>query len=180
MDEVHTKMRYPAAMRWLHWSIFGLVLIAYVLINIFEWFPRGSVARMNILASHYLVGLAVLLLVLPRFWLRKQHGAPPIVPPLDRWTDRLGKITHFALYLFLLIQPILDIVTLQIAGKSVSLFGIALLPSFVAAPDRAFAHQLEDIHATIGEVFYWVIGLHILAALWHHFGRRNNALKRMV
>ncbi|MEO8460649.1 MAG: cytochrome b [Dokdonella sp.] len=172
--------RYPASMRWLHWSIFGFVLIAYVLINIFEWFPRGSAARMNILTSHYLAGLAVLLLILPRVWLRKQHVAPPIVPSLDRWSDLLYKITHLALYLFLLIQPILGIVTLQIAGKSVSWFGVTLLPSFVATPDRAFAHQFEDIHATLGEIFYWVIGLHILAALWHHFGRRDNTLKRMV
>ena len=40
--------------------------------------------------------------------------------------------------------------------------------------------KLHDIHVTVAEVFYWVIGLHILAALWHHFGRRDDTLKRML
>ena len=85
-----------------------------------------------------------------------------------------------ALYLFLLIQPILGIITLQIGGKPVTLFGFTLLPSFVDLPNRALSHQWEDIHGTIGTIFYYVIGLHILASLWHHFGRRDNTLKRML
>lgn len=172
--------RYPRSMRRLHWVIFALVLVAYVLGNIFDLFPRRSPERINILGTHYLVGVCILLLALPRFWLRKQHGTPPIVPPLDRWTKLLGMLTHYALYAFLLIQPLLGIITLQIAGKSITLFGVTLLPSFVATPDRDLGHWFEDIHVTVAEVFYWVIGLHILAALWHHFGRRDDALKRML
>ena len=46
--------------------------------------------------------------------------------------------------------------------------------------NRALSHQLEDIHSTIGTFFYYVIGLHILAALWRHFGRHDNTLKRIL
>lgn len=172
--------RYPQAMRRLHWIIFTLVLVAYVLGNIFDLFPRRTAERINILGAHYIVGICVLLLTLPRFWLRKQHGTPPIVPPLDRWANLLAKLSHFAMYAFLLIQPLLGLITLQIAGKSITLFGVTLLPSFVATPDRDRGHWFEDIHVTAAEVFYWVIGLHILAALWHHFGRRDDTLKRML
>ena len=84
MGSVEPVNRYPASMRRLHWIIFVLVLIAYVLGNVFDLFPRRSPERLNILGAHYLVGISVLLLTLPRFWLRKQHGSPPIVPPLDR------------------------------------------------------------------------------------------------
>jgi cytochrome b561 len=89
-------------------------------------------------------------------------------------------VTHLALYLFLLIQPILGIITLQVGAKPVTLFGITLLPAFVAAPNRVLSHQLEHIHGTLGTVFYYVIGLHIAAALWHHFVRRDNTLQRML
>lgn len=180
MGSVEPVNRYPASMRRLHWIIFVLVLIAYVLGNVFDLFPRRSPERLNILGAHYLVGISVLLLTLPRFWLRKQHGSPPIVPPLDRWANMLAKVTHFAIYAFLLIQPLLGIITLQIGGKPISLFGVTLLPSFLATPDRELGHWFEDIHVTVAEVFYWVIGLHILAALWHHFGRRDDTLKRML
>ena len=32
----------------------------------------------------------------------------------------------------------------------------------------------------IGQAFYWVIGAHIVAALWHHLFRRDDTLKRML
>src|SRR5450755_4659866 len=180
MAVTNSPARYTAPMRWMHWSVFVLVLAAYVFINLFELFPRGSTARANILASHYLAGLAVLLLVLPRFWLRSRHSIPAIVPPLDRWVDLLGKTTHFALYLFLLVQPVLGVITLQVGGKPVSLFGFTMVPAFVGTPDRDLSHQLEKIHGTIGTIFYWVIGLHVLAAVWHHCIRRDNTLRRMI
>lgn len=164
-------------MRWMHWCTFVLVLAAYVFINLFELFPRGSEARANVLACHYLAGLAVLLLVLPRFWLRSRHLIPAIAPPLDRWVDLLGKTIHFALYVFLLVQPVLGVITLQVGGKPVSLFGFTLVPVFASTPDRDSSHQLEEIHGAIGTIFYWVVGLHILAALWHHFIRKDNTLR---
>lgn len=172
--------RYAASVRWMHWTVFALVLLAYVCINLFEQFPRGSATRANVLAAHFTAGLAVLLLVLPRLLLRLRNGRPPIVPPPPRWTELLGNLTHVALYLFLLIQPILGIITLQVAGKPVTLFGWTVLPSFVDLPDRALSHQLEDIHGSIGTIFYYVIGLHILAAFWHHFGRRDSTMRRML
>ena len=107
MADEQSASRYPQSMRRLHWAIFVLVLVGYVLGNIFDWFPRRTPERINILGAHYLVGICVLLLTLPRFWLRKQHGSPPIAPPLDRWTNLLAKLTHYAMYAFLLIQPLL-------------------------------------------------------------------------
>ena len=172
--------RYAAPLRWLHWAIFALVLLAYVFINLFELFPRGSAPRLNTLGAHYLAGMAVLLLVLPRLAVRLTHADPPILPPPDRWTQLLGKLTHLALYAFLIAQPIMGIVTLQIAGKPVSLFGVTVVPALFGPGDRALAHQWEDIHGEVGEIFYYVIGLHIAAALWHHFGRRDNTLRRML
>lgn len=180
MAKMDSPLRYAAPMRWMHWCVFAFVFAAYLFINLFELFPRGSEARANILASHYMAGLAVLLLMLPRFWLRSRNVIPPIVPPLDSWINLLGKATHFALYAFLLLQPVLGVITLQVGGKPVSLFGFTLFPVFVSAPDRDLSHQLEKIHGTIGTIFYWVIGLHILAALWHHFIKRDNTLRRMI
>lgn len=180
MSNHDLNSRYAASNRWMHWIIFSLVLLAYLFINVFELFPKGSATRMNVLAAHFVAGLAVLLLVLPRLLLRIRNGQPPISPPPPRWSELMGKITHVALYAFLLVQPILGVLTLQIGGKAVTLFGVTLLPSFVSQPDRSLGHQLENIHSWVGTIFYYVIALHILAALWHHYGRRDNTLKRML
>ncbi len=180
MAPIKPSSRYVASIRWMHWVIFALVLLAYICINLFEQFPKGSATRGNVLAAHYTAGLAVLLLVLPRLLLRLRNGRPSILPTPPRWTELLGNVTHVALYLFLLIQPILGIITLQIGGKPVTLFGVTLLPAFVSPPNKVLSHQFEDIHSTLGTIFYYVIGLHILAAFWHHFARRDNTLKRML
>jgi cytochrome b561 len=180
MPSTEPRLRFAAPLRWMHWIIFALVLLAYVCINVFDLFPKGSLSRANVLAAHFAAGLAVLLLVLPRLLLRKRHGRPPVSPPPARWTELLGNLTHVALYLFLLVQPLLGVATLQVAGKPVVLFGMTLLPVFYGPADRALSHRLEDLHGTIGTLFYYVIALHILAALWHHFGRRDNTLQRML
>lgn len=180
MASTEPHARYVAPARWLHWAIFALVALAYLLINLFELFPRGSATRGNVLASHYTAGLAVLLLVLPRLVVRLRNRPPPILPPPPRWSEWLGNLTHLALYLFLVIQPVLGIITLQIGAKPVVLFGVTLLPAFTDIPDRVLSHRIEHIHATLGTVFYYVIGLHIAAALWHHFGRRDDTLQRML
>ncbi|MHB1272431.1 MAG: cytochrome b [Rhodanobacter sp.] len=180
MSSIDRQPRFAAPLRRMHWIMFALVLLAYLFINLFELFPKGSATRANILASHFLAGLAVLLLVLPRLWLRSRHARPAITPPLGHWEELLSKLTHAALYLFLLVQPILGVTTLQVGGKSVTLFGVTVLPALLGAPDRALSHQLENIHSWVGTIFYYVIGLHILAALWHHYRRHDDTLKRML
>ena len=55
----------------------------------------------------------------------------------------------------------------------------AAMPALLAE-NKDLAHQLEDLHGGIGEAFYWVIGLHVLAALYHHLVRRDDTLRRMV
>ena len=180
MPHSTTPSRYPRALRWLHWTIFALVLIAYLAVNLHRYFPRGSALRSDVLAAHFLTGIAVLLLVLPRLAARFAHPHPPILPPPSRPTDALARLTHLALYLFLIVQPLMGVVTLQVAGKPVALFGVTLLPALFGPGDRRLGHQWEHVHGTVGEVFYYVIGLHILAALWHHFVRRDNTLRRML
>ena len=172
--------KYSPLLRWIHWSSFVLVTLAYVAINVRGLFPRGSDGRANALAFHALAGIAVLLLVLPRLAARFAQPVPAILPPLDRWNQALSRLTQTALYAFLITQPIMGIVTLQLAGKPIHLFGVTVLPVFFSAGDPQLAHRWEDIHGLVGEVFYYVIGLHILGALWHHFGRKDNTLRRMI
>ncbi|HEY9130870.1 MAG TPA: cytochrome b [Dyella sp.] len=171
--------RYTPLLRRLHWIIFGLVLVAYIAINLREMLPRGS-GRGDALALHALSGIVVFLLVLPRLFVRLTNAHPPIVPGLDRFSLILSKATHAALYLFLVVQPIMGIVTVQLAGKPLVLFGMTVVPPLFGPGNHALAKQWEDIHGTVGTAFYYVIGLHILAALWHHFGRKDNTLRRML
>ena len=171
--------RYRPGQRWLHWGVALLVAVAYAAIEFRGEFERGTLARTLMVQTHFWVGLAVLALLLPRVLLRLRHGAPPITPPLPAWQAWPAMALHLALYAFLLVQPLLGLATAWADGKEVMLpFVDAVLPALLA-PDEALAHSLEDLHGTIGDVFYWVIGLHILASIYHHLLRRDDTLRRM-
>ena len=92
----------------------------------------------------------------------------------------LSKLVHLALYAFFIVMPLLGMATAWSDGKAILIpFTGVALPALLPE-NRALAHQLEDLHGTIGEVFYWVIGAHVLAAIWHHAFRRDDTLKRML
>jgi len=172
--------RYARSARQLHWLMAGLVILAYALILSRVQFERGSLERQWVVLSHFWVGLLVLALVLPRLWVRHRHPVPPITPPLAASLEVVGRLTHYALYGFLLAQPLLGLFTVWLTIGEVKIPSSTwALPSPFAV-DPELAKSLKGVHIWLGKAFYWVIGLHVLAALWHHLIRRDDTLKRML
>ena len=174
------RPRYAPALRRLHWLMAVLVLAAYLLIEQRGLFPRGSAPRAAMVQGHFWVGITVFVLVWWRLAIRLRSGAPPITPAADRYSALAAKLVHLALYAFFVVMPLLGLATAWSDGKAVMIpfTGIAL-PALLAQ-NEALAHRLEDLHGTIGQVFYWVIGAHILATAWHHLVRGDDTLKRML
>ncbi len=172
--------RYSPFLRYSHWITFALVALAYATINARKLFPRGSPERLLSTETHFWLGIAVLVITVPRIVARLRQRAPAIAPPQGT-ADRIAAGTaHVALFVFLVVQPILGIVARMATGRGI---GIPLtdlaIPSLMVA-DKAFAKSVEHLHVFVGEAFYYVIGVHILAALWHWLARRDNVLQRMV
>lgn len=63
-------------------------------------------------------------------------------------------------------------------GDPVLFFG-AQLPHLIGR-DKALYDTLKAIHETIGTIGYYLIGLHAAAALFHHYGVRDNTRVRML
>ncbi len=173
-----TSPRYSATSRRLHWLMAALVVLAYVLINSRGWFEKGSALRLSVVQGHFWVGIAVFALVLPRLLARLAGPTPAIVPPLNPLTHAASKITHVALYAFLLLQPAMGMLVVFLERGGIPLGGLMLPSPFEM--NQHLAHRIEDLHITVGTAFYYVIALHIVAVLWHHFVRRDNVLKRML
>lgn len=171
--------RYPRGVRWLHWLGFVLVLIAYVSINARVLFEKGTPERLLMAESHFLAGVLVMALALPRI-LRRWAVAMPAVVPVPSLPERLLAMSvQAALYAFLIVEPLLGVVTRMAQGRDIGLpFTEYAIPAVIAA-DPALAATCERLHIGIGEAFYYVIGLHVLAALWHGMVRRDGVLRRM-
>ena len=184
MDPTTTPLppeaRYTRRARLFHWWMFGFVALAYLLINLVELYERGTPARRAVMQSHFLAGLVVLALVLPRLLHRLRNKPPPIVPPIASWEAMGAKLTHALLYVFLFVQPLLGLLTVWTGGRGVGIPGTQLQIPSPLVENHDLHEFLEEIHVLVGTAFYFVIALHIAAALWHHFGRRDTTLRRMT
>ncbi|GAB2667767.1 cytochrome b [Arenimonas aestuarii] len=174
------KSRYAPSRRALHWGIAVLMVLAYVFILGRENFERGSEARQAMVQAHFWIGLAILALMLPRLLLMFSRPAPPVSPPLPAWQSLPAKGLHLLLYLMLVLQPVLGLLTAWTDGKELLLpFTQVVVPPLLS-PDEDLAHRLEELHELVGTAFYWLVGLHVAAALYHHFIRRDDTLRRMT
>src|SRR3982750_808293 len=109
--------RYSRRSRLFHWWMFGFVALAYLLINLVDLFERGTTGRRFVLQSHFWAGLVVLALVLPRLLHRLRNAPPPTVPPIASWEVSLSRVTHLLLYVFLVVQPLLGVLSVWLGGR---------------------------------------------------------------
>ena len=174
------RSRYTLSRRAFHWIIFVLMVLAYIFIEGRVNFERGTVARLAMVQAHFWVGLSILALMLPRLLLAYSQPAPAVSPPLPAWQAFPARAIHLLLYAMLVAQPVLGLLTAWTDGKQVLLpFTQVALPTLLA-PNESLAHDFENVHVLIGTAFYWVVGLHVAAALYHHFIRRDDTLRRMT
>ena len=64
-------------------------------------------------------------------------------------------------------------------GASHVLQGVDLHITLIGA-DPIAREIFKHAHELIGNVFYWVVGVHALAAIAQHFVLRDNTLRRMI
>ncbi|AOJ34576.1 cytochrome b [Burkholderia metallica] len=170
------QTRYSSPAIFFHWAVFLLVALAYLAIEIRG--PKGSDSRVFWMNVHLTAGTLVLVLsVLRVLWRAVSRVPEPIAQAaLLRW---LSKLAHVALYVFIIAQPLLGIMMVNLGGKPVSLDWLGV--SFTLfGPDKALRPTIKEAHELLGNAFYFVIGLHALAALYHHFIRRDDVLRRMA
>lgn len=178
MNWMNSNIRYGSVNIALHWLMFILIAAAYTFIELRELFPKGSDPRETMKALHFMLGLSVFALILPRLIVRLTGATPAIVPVPPVWQHSAARIAHLALYIFMLAMPILGWLMLSAAGKPIPFFGLQL-PALMGE-DKELAKFIKEIHETVGEIGYYLIGLHAMAALYHHFLLRDNTLLNML
>lgn len=170
--------RYNSLSMAGHWLTLVLLAAVYALIEFRGIFPKGTAAHDAMKTWHFMLGLTVFGLVVVRLAARAFSRVPPIDPPPPRWQHLIAGLMHLALYAFLIAMPILGWLTLSAKGKVIPFFELEL-PALIG-PDKALAHNLEEIHETIGTIGYYLVGLHAAAALFHHYFMRDDTLLRML
>jgi len=167
--------RYGGVAIFLHWTVAVLVVIVGILGLLHDSWPRATQAKwINI---HAMIGLAVWVLMMWRLAWRLSHKPPALPQDAGEWSRRLSSPVHFLIYLLLFVIPAIGIVTFIFHGRVFD-FGLFQINPHVKS-DRTIFHPTEDIHGYLAYGLFGLVGLHVLAALWHHFVRKDGVLLRM-
>ena len=168
----------------LHWLMAGLVLfqIAAGLIMTYDG-PGKEIFKsltdlFGLYSLHKVLGVVLLALVLIRIAYRVGRGAPPDEPTLEIWQKEVSHFTHAWIYFLLILTPLLGWIGISLY-PAVRVFGAFDLPSLMA-PDKAASEAVFVAHQYAAFALIALIGAHIGAALFHHFVRRDDVLRRML
>jgi superoxide oxidase len=173
-----SSSRYSAISIAMHWVMLLLMVAVYACIELRELYPKGSDPREALKMWHFMLGLCVLLLIWVRLFFIFKGQSPQIVPTPPTWQKVLAKVVHIALYVLMIGLPILGWLMLSAKGKVIPFFGLEL-PALMGE-NKEFGDLIKKIHETGGTIGYYLIGLHAVAALFHHYVIRDNTLMRML
>ena len=173
----NTPAAYGTIARTLHWTMAILILASLAFIEFRGAFPRGTYFRGAFRDWHVQIGIVVFALVWFRLFWRFANVEPPVMPPLPAWQRAASHVVEYTFYFLMVLLPILGVLSMQAEGRPPALLGWQL-PIFVGV-DKDWSHKLEDIHEWLGTAMMWLIGLHVLATIFHRVVRRDNTLARM-
>jgi cytochrome b561 len=158
-----TVVKYSLTQIVLHWTVALLVLVQYA--------TSGSISRTHevslkglkvdpldhlLHSVHNRTGMLILVLMVLRLGFRYWKGVPPPPPDQPPMLGRLANIVHLALYTCLIMQAVTGIIA-----------------SYIWWPASAVHRPLFYIFATLA-------ALHVFAAFWHQWVRRDGLLRRMM
>jgi cytochrome b561 len=176
---IHAQPRYTRTAIFLHWLILALLIAQYIIGWTMPHIGRNTPVT-TLISLHFSIGVLILGVIVVRLIWRAIHGEPTPEAGIPPWQMRSARVIHWLLYLLLAVVPMLGWINASYRGMPVTFFGLVEMPQLVATHDAAW-RWTGDIHILVAEyAILPLVGLHVLAALYHYFIRRNRVLQRML
>lgn len=163
--------------KFLHWLIALLFFSQFFLIYRREEFPKGSPEKAQYLLLHESFGITIFILGAIMITWRFINVRPIFPMNMSPLEIIAAKVVHTLLYLYMLIMPLSGVLMSLLGGYDVFFFGHQLPNPFMKN------EHLSDLFFKFHEASAYIIGtlitIHVLAALYHHFIKKDNVLRRM-
>ena len=169
--------RYHPALVSLHWLV--AILIFTTLLFAGEEGEGGmsfSIGGLPPIGIHMILGVTTLVLLTIRLFVRWLTKRPNWASTGTPFLDVIGKLTHFGLYFFTYSITITGIIMASQRGLFTRVFGIG------TAAARGFSRHgfsLGAFHGLSWALLFALILLHVGAALYHQFFKKDHLLGRM-
>jgi cytochrome b561 len=192
----NTESTWGSRAKLLHWLIALLILTAVSAGFVMASTYGASFKHEDIMALHNLtaqihitVGLTILILVTYRLAWRLKNPVPELPASLLTYQRWLARATHTTFYGLLFIMPLSGWAANSVLGDTET-FGVTEIwflgwnivpPILPQLPlDHSYGYPFfAGIHHYALYIGGGVLTLHFIAALWHHFLRKDNIFLRM-
>ncbi|MGC2520166.1 MAG: cytochrome b/b6 domain-containing protein [Burkholderiales bacterium] len=138
--------------------------------------PNSDPRKIGILKLHMAGGMLILFLMIIRFIVRMMISRPAHATIGYPLLDRVAPVTHYGLYVLVVLMAGTGYATAILPGLPEIVFagsGAPLPSTFTTYPTRV-------AHGAIATLLAAFIALHVLAAFYHQFVRKDSLLQRML
>ncbi len=180
MNLRNTATSYGIISRLLHWimafALWGMFLFGK---NIADMKP--SLDTIHLYGWHKSVGILLLGLIFIRMAWRVISLPPKLIEynSTPKIQIIIAHTVHVSLYVLMLITPLLGWLASSATGFEIRFFGTFLIPA-IFPEDAAFEELLFTLHEISATTLVALSILHLLAALYRHFIKKDDTLRRMI
>lgn len=172
---LNTESSYGSFSKFFHWVVSFLVILMLLVTYFLDDIPN-KILQGTAFNAHKLVGLTILtLMVLRTTW--TLINRKPSLPGTKLWERWAEHAVHWSLYLALLAMPIAGWVGTVAGGRPPRLGKITF--NLPIEKSEGLADIAFSVHNTLAIIIIVLVSLHVLAALYHYFIKKDNVLQRM-
>ena len=172
----NTEQQWGWPSKLLHW-LTALLILIQIPLGFYADDLANSPLKLELFGWHKSFGMLILMLAIMRL-LGRMAGSIPTLPDASVMQRRLANLGHSLLYGLMLVLPLSGWVMSSAANRPINWFWLIELPA-LTGPNKALKEITEEVHEVSVILLLAVLAVHIGAALWHHFKRRDSLLKRM-
>ena len=174
MSAKSTARRYGTVAIAFHWLGAALIVVM-IFVGVTLDDAESPEPRLTLLRTHAFIGLTVLALTIPRLLWRLVDRKPDPPAGMSRVEWLAARTAHVLLYVLLL--------GILVSGPTTVVLGGAV-DALLGAPGASLPKDFADVaarevHGALVWTFTGLLLVHIAAALYHHWLRRDDALRRM-
>lgn len=187
----NTRDHWGQITRGLHWLMAAMLLVqvplGFMMVDAYDAWLAGhgdTTLVMQLSRAHNTTGFLLLILVLLRLSWRLGNPSPELPAALLAWQRFVARATHIILYALLLVFPLSGWAALSAYAGDFPIFFFGRDDVFRLVPQAPPGSQFNsdlfgEIHESCWKAGAVILLLHISAALWHEYVRRDGILSRM-
>ena len=168
---------YSPVAKLLHWLVVVLIGAQLAL----GWLMPGArrTTPPDVLNNwHMSIGIVILAVIVIRALWRMLAGTPEPEPG-PRWQVAAAEMAHLLLYVLVFALLLSGWANAVAHNWAITVFWSVKLPALMPS-GAAWVHTVGELHSDIVWVLLGLVGLHVAAALGHHFILGDNVLRRML